>query len=181
MVFRDAPNGPEAVEFLKFLYRDDNYIRYLHTVPIHLLPITKSTYRNPRYADNPTIRKWRPWVNMQERYFKNDWIKPILVTEWGDMQRPYLLEVMGSGILVDMVFDAVKGSPRGGRGQSPAAGRGAPGPGRLPEEVSTAAAAAGAAAAPVFSRPAPARGSAGPAPCWRAPVGSASGSRRGCA
>jgi len=111
MVFKDAPNGAEAVEFLKFLYRDDNYIRYLHTVPVHLLPITKSTYRNPKYGDNATIRKWRPWVDMQERYFRQDWIKPILVTDWTDLGRPYLLEVMGSGIIVDMVLDSVKGMP----------------------------------------------------------------------
>ncbi len=111
MVFKDGRHPDEAVEFLKFFYRDDNYIRYLHTVPIHLLPITRSTYRNPKYADQPLIRKWRPWVDMQERYFRNDWIKPVLVTDWEDMKRPYLLEVMGSGILVDMVFDAVKGLP----------------------------------------------------------------------
>jgi hypothetical protein len=29
------------------------------------------------------------------------------------MKKPYLLEVMGSGILVDMVMDAVKGMPSG--------------------------------------------------------------------
>jgi hypothetical protein len=57
------------------------------------------------------IRKWRPWVDMQEKYFKNDWIKPVLVTDWEDMKKPYLLEVMGSGILVDMVLDSVKGVP----------------------------------------------------------------------
>lgn len=111
MVFKDAKGANEAVDFLKFFFKDDNYIRYLHTVPIHLLPITKSTYRNPRYADNATIKKWRPWVDMQEKYFKNDWIKPVLVTDWNDMSKPYLLEVMGSGILVDMVLDAVKGMP----------------------------------------------------------------------
>jgi len=73
-------------------------------------PLWASTgTKNPKYADNPTIRKWRPWVDMQEKYFRNDWIKPILVTEWDDLQKPYLLEVMGSGILVDMVMDAVKG------------------------------------------------------------------------
>ena len=48
---------------------------------------------------------------MQEAYFRADRIKPILVTDWSDMQRPYLLEVMGSGILVDMVLDSVKGVP----------------------------------------------------------------------
>jgi len=111
MVFKDAKGGNEAVEFLKFFYKDDNYIRYLHTVPIHMLPILKSTYRNPKYQDHPTIRKWKPWVDMQEKFFRNDWIKPVLVTDWSDMQKPYLLEVMGSGILVDMVFDAVKGMP----------------------------------------------------------------------
>lgn len=110
MVFKDARAAQEAVEFLKFFFQDDNYIPYLHTVPIHLLPIKKSTYRNPRYADHPTIRKWRSWVEMQERYFRNDWVKPILTTEWEDLRRPYLLEVMGSGILVDMVFDVIRGA-----------------------------------------------------------------------
>ena len=111
MIFKDAKGAAEAVDFLKFLYRDDNYIRYLHSVPIHLLPMTKSTYRNPKYADNATIRKWKSWVDMQEAYFRADRIKPILVIDWDDMRKPYLLEVMGSGILVDMVLDSVKGMP----------------------------------------------------------------------
>ena len=111
MVFKDAKGGNEAVDFLKFFFKDENYIPYLHSVPIHLLSIKKSTARSPKYADNALIRKWRPWVDMQEKYFKNDWIKPVLVTDWDDMKKPYLLEVMGSGILVDMVFDAVKGVP----------------------------------------------------------------------
>lgn len=111
MVFRDARSASEAVEFLKFFYQDDNYIPYLHSVPIHLLPIKKSTYKDPRYWNNKTIEKWRPWVDMQERYFRGDWIKPILVTDWDDMRKPYLLEILSSGILVDMVMDAVKGTP----------------------------------------------------------------------
>ena len=111
MVFKDAKGAGEAVDFLKFFFKDENYVPYLHSVPIHLLSIKKSTARNPRYADNPTIRKWRSWVDMQEKYFRNDWIKPVLVTDWDDMKKPYLLEVMGSGILVDMVLDSVKGVP----------------------------------------------------------------------
>ena len=57
------------------------------------------------------IQKWRPWVDMQEKYFRNDWVKPVLVTDWYDIRSPYLLDVLSSGILVDMVFDAVKGMP----------------------------------------------------------------------
>ena len=111
MVFKQAKYANEAVEFLKFFYKDENYIPYLHSVPIHLLPMLKSTYRNPRYSDNPTIRKWRPWVDMQEAYFRNDRIKPILVIDWEDMRKPYLMDVMGTGVLVDMVLDSVKGMP----------------------------------------------------------------------
>jgi multiple sugar transport system substrate-binding protein len=111
MVFKQAKYANEAVDFLKFFYREENYVRYLHTVPIHLLPMLKSTYRSARYADNPSIKKWRPWVDMQEAYFKADRVRPVLVMEWEDMKKPYLLEVMGSGILVDMVLDAVKGMP----------------------------------------------------------------------
>ncbi len=111
MIFKDAKGGAEAVDFLKFFFKDENYIPYLHSVPIHLLSIKKSTTKNPKYADNAMIGKWRPWVDMQEKYFRNDWIKPVLVTDWDDMNKPYLLEVMGSGILVDMVFDSVKGMP----------------------------------------------------------------------
>src|SRR5206468_908119 len=111
MVFKDAQGANEAVDFLKFFFKDENYIPYLHSVPIHLLSIKKSTSRNPKYADNAMIGKWRSWIDMQEKYFKNDWIKPVLVTDWDDMRKPYLLEVMGSGILVDMVLDAVKGMP----------------------------------------------------------------------
>jgi ABC-type glycerol-3-phosphate transport system substrate-binding protein len=111
MVFKQAKHAEEAVEFLKFFYKDDHYIRYLHSVPIHLLPMTRSTYRSPKYADNATIKKWRSWVDMQEAYFKADRVRPVLVTDWDDMKKPYLLEVMGSGILVDMVLDAVKGTP----------------------------------------------------------------------
>jgi len=111
MVFRDARGANEAVEFLKFFFRDENYIPYLHSVPIHLLPIKKSTYQNGKYWDQPMMQKWRPWVDMQEKYFRNDWVKPILVTDWDDMRSPYLLDVLSSGILVDMVFDAVKGMP----------------------------------------------------------------------
>ncbi|HEV8309981.1 MAG TPA: sugar ABC transporter substrate-binding protein [Methylomirabilota bacterium] len=111
MVFKQAKHPEEAVEFLKFFYKDDNYIRYLHTVPIHLLPMIKSTYRNPRYTDSAAIKKWRSWVDMQETYFKADRTRPVLVMEWDDMRKPYLLEVMGSGILVDMVLDSVKGMP----------------------------------------------------------------------
>jgi multiple sugar transport system substrate-binding protein len=110
MVFKEAKHAAEAVEFLKFFYKDESYVRYLHTVPIHLLPVLESTRRSPRYLENVSIKKWRPWVDLQAAYLKADRVRPGLVNEWDDLRRPRLLEVMGSGILADMVLDAVKGT-----------------------------------------------------------------------
>jgi multiple sugar transport system substrate-binding protein len=111
MIFKHARNPEAAVEFLKFFYREENYIPYLHSVPIHLLPVTRSTYKHPRYLEHPTIRKWRPWVDMQEAYFLTDRARPALVVDWADLRRPYLLDVLESGIVADMVYEAVKGVP----------------------------------------------------------------------
>ena len=87
-----------------------SYVRYLHTVPVHLLPILESTRRSPRYLENASIRKWRPWVDLQTAYLKADRARPGLVNEWEDLRKPRLLEVMGSGILADMVLDVAKGT-----------------------------------------------------------------------
>ena len=78
--------------------------------PIHLLPIKKSTYQNPTYWDNETISRWRPWVDMQESISTTTGSTRAR-HRLGRHAKPYLLEVMGSGILVDMAIDAVKGMP----------------------------------------------------------------------
>ena len=109
MVFRQARNPELAAAFLKFFYREDNYIRYLHSVPVHLLPTTRSTYRNPRYLEHPTIKKWRSWIDMQEAYFLTDRTRPTLAIEWSDTRVAPLAELLDSGIIADMVHDAVKG------------------------------------------------------------------------
>ena len=111
MVFKNAKHPNEAVEFLKFFFKEDNYIRYLHSVPIHLLPTLKSVRRNPAYQANDMIRRWKEWQDMQYRYFENDQAKPTLIIEWSDLRLPFGLEILGSGIIPDMVTDTVRGMP----------------------------------------------------------------------
>jgi multiple sugar transport system substrate-binding protein len=111
MVFKNAKHPNEAVEFLKFFFKEDNYIRYLHSVPIHLLPTLKSVRRNPAYQANDMIRRWKEWQDMQYRYFEADQAKPTLIIEWSDLRLPFGLEILGSGIIPDMVTDAVRGMP----------------------------------------------------------------------
>ena len=105
MLFKAAKNQKEAVEFLKFFYQDDNYLEYIRTVPIHFFPITKSIRQSAAYKETPMIQRWQGWLDVQQEYLDKDWGKPTLIVDWSDMSRPYLMEVLGSGILRDMVID----------------------------------------------------------------------------
>jgi len=111
MVFKNAKHPNEAAEFLKFFFKEDNYIKYLHSVPIHLLPTLKSVRRNPAYQANDMVRRWKEWQDMQYRYFEADQAKPTLIIEWSDLRLPFGLEILGSGIIPDMVTDTVRGMP----------------------------------------------------------------------
>jgi multiple sugar transport system substrate-binding protein len=105
MLFKDAKHQKEAIEFLKFFYQDANYLEYIRTVPIHFFPITKSLRQSGDYKNTEMIQRWKGWLDAQEQYLEKDWGKPTLIVDWSDMSRPYLMEVLGSGILRDMVID----------------------------------------------------------------------------
>ncbi len=111
MIFKNAKYPEEAAKFLKFFFKEENYIKYLHTVPIHLLPTLKSVRKNPAYQANEMVRKWKEWQDMQYFYFEKDLAKPTLVIDWNDLRLPFGLEILGSGIVPDMVTDAVRGMP----------------------------------------------------------------------
>jgi multiple sugar transport system substrate-binding protein len=109
MLFKGSKHPEEAIEFLKFFYQDDNYLEYIQTVPIHFFPVTKSLRRNKAYLETPMIKRWKGWLDVQEHYLENDLVKPTLVIDWKDMaNKPYLMEILGSGILKDMVMEVTK-------------------------------------------------------------------------
>ncbi len=108
MVFKDADGAKEEIEFLKFFMRPENYRRYIQSVPIHFFPITRSMQSDPQYLATPDFAKWKFWVDAQRNVIANYEPKPLLITHWDDLQLPYLQEIAGSGILIDMVTDVVK-------------------------------------------------------------------------
>ncbi|MDJ0951118.1 MAG: sugar ABC transporter substrate-binding protein [Alphaproteobacteria bacterium] len=106
MLFKDAKNPEEAKAFLKFFYQDKNYLEYIQSVPIHFFPITKSLRRSDAYAATPMIQRWSGWLAAQEHYLDNDLVKPTMVVEWDDLNtKPYLMQILGSGVLRDMVME----------------------------------------------------------------------------
>lgn len=106
MLFKGSENPEEAKAFLKFFYKDENYLEYIRSVPIHFFPITKSLRRSADYQATPMIKRWAGWLQAQEYYLDNDLVKPTMVVEWDDLNtKPYLMKVLGSGILRDMVLE----------------------------------------------------------------------------
>jgi multiple sugar transport system substrate-binding protein len=111
MIFKNAKYPEEAATFLKFFFKEDQYIKYLHSVPVHLLPTLKSVRNSPAYQANEMYQRWKEWVDMDYYYLERDLAKPTLIVEWDDLRLPFLLEIFGSNILPDMVTDAVRGMP----------------------------------------------------------------------
>ena len=112
MIFKEARHPEEAAEFLKFFYRDENYLKYILSMPIHFFPITKSLRNHPKYLANPVIKKWHEWLMVQQTYFENNLARPLLVTHWEDLRKPFLLEVLTSHIIPELVLEVtVQGKP----------------------------------------------------------------------
>jgi len=109
MIFKNAKYPEEAAEFIKFFFKEEEYIKYLHTVPIHLLPTLKSVQKSKAYQANEMYQRWKEWVEMDYYYFEKDLARPTLIIDWDDLKLPFGLEILGSGIVVDMVTDAVRG------------------------------------------------------------------------
>jgi multiple sugar transport system substrate-binding protein len=108
MLFKQSAHPAEAKEFLKFFYRDENYLEYVSASPIHLLPITNSLRNSEKYQSIEMLKRWKSWIDMQQSYLDKDQVKPALVTDWSDLtEKTYLLDVLNSGILRDMVMDVV--------------------------------------------------------------------------
>ncbi|RJX30124.1 MAG: sugar ABC transporter substrate-binding protein [Desulfarculus sp.] len=109
MLFKGSKHPKEAIEFLKFFYKDPEYLEYIQSVPIHFFPITKSLRKNPAYLNTPMVKRWKGWLDVQQYYLEKDLAKPTLIIEWSDMNnKPYLMEILGSGILKDMVMEVTK-------------------------------------------------------------------------
>lgn len=109
IVFKDAPHAEIAVEFLKFFFERDNYLKYVHSVPTHLLPIRKSIAEDPEYLAHKAFEEWDYWVDAQLKIIGEDDPRPLLMTQWDDLKLPFTAEIAGSGILADMVTDVVQG------------------------------------------------------------------------
>ena len=109
MIFKNAKHPEEAAAFLKFFYKKENYLKYIKSVPVHFFPITKSMRQNPEYQAIADFKQWKFWIDAQHQVIEKNDPRPVMITQWADLDLPFIAEIAGSTILVDMVTDAVKG------------------------------------------------------------------------
>lgn len=53
---KGAKNIDGAKEFIKFLMKDDNYIPFLHSAPLHMIPTRQQTIDSTKFKDDPFIK-----------------------------------------------------------------------------------------------------------------------------
>lgn len=109
MIFKGSKYPDEAAAFLKFFYKPENYLKYIKSVPVHFFPITKSLRTNPDYLAIADVKRWKFWTDAQHQVIENNEPKPVMITQWDDLNLPFIAEIAGSTILIDMVTDVVKG------------------------------------------------------------------------
>ena len=87
--------------------------RIYQVAPIHFFPITKSLRNSSAYGDIPMVKGWASRRQVQQEDLEKDQESPALIVDWEDLtSKPYLLQILGSGVLRDMVLDvAVEGKP----------------------------------------------------------------------
>jgi len=114
-VFTQSKYPNESFEFLKLFYKREHYMKYCHSVPIHLSPIFKSMLNDPEYLSNARIKKWRSWHDFMMKGLAENRFLPIGFSRPEDNQLPFLAELDGSGIVADMVVEVMVGSkdPKG--------------------------------------------------------------------
>ena len=105
VIFKSSKVKKEAKDFLKFFYKKDNYIDFCSQVPIHLNPIFKSMAYGDTYQNLPFVKKWHKWEDLSLKMISSERVKPILLVEDNDKKLPFLMELQGSRIITDMIFD----------------------------------------------------------------------------
>jgi multiple sugar transport system substrate-binding protein len=108
-VFTQSKYPAEAFEFLRLFFKKDHYLKYCHSVPIHLSPIFKSMLGDPEYLSNARIQKWKSWHDVLITGLAQNRFLPIGFTRPEDNTVPFLAELDGSGIVADMVVEVMVG------------------------------------------------------------------------
>lgn len=108
VIYKGSAYAEEAAEFLKTtLYKHENVRDFCLSVPIHLLPPVKGVTDDPIYKNNPVIKKWKNWDDVQWKTLETKNGQPLFMTRDQDKKVAFGTDLANSGILGEMVTAVV--------------------------------------------------------------------------
>src|SRR6202030_1696596 len=95
LIFKAAKHKAEAKLFLKYLMKNENYVRYVLTDPSSYGPVTKTVKEDPAYKNSPQVKAVQNVIDAFESELPNAWV-------YG-MPNPHAGEIEGLNILAEVV------------------------------------------------------------------------------
>lgn len=108
VAFKDASEPEGAQKFLEYFYQPENYIKWIGSVPTQLLPVRPSFFDDADYNALPEMANWRYWIDLQREVFDEGRTYPLMITNAGNLELPYVSDLYGSSILLDLVISVVE-------------------------------------------------------------------------
>ena len=103
-VIPSAAAHPGLAEvFLEFFYREENYLEYTTSVPIHLTPIFRDLAENSAYSRNSHVQKWQAYHEELLKRLDAGTVRPIFMSSGNDRLRPALFRLEGTHVVPEMI------------------------------------------------------------------------------
>ena len=83
-------------------------MKWVGSVPTQLLPVRPSFFDDAEYSALPEMENWRYWIDLQREVFEDGRAYPLMITDAKDLELPYVSELYGSSILMDLVMAVVE-------------------------------------------------------------------------
>jgi multiple sugar transport system substrate-binding protein len=108
VIYTNSAHPEVAAEFLKeVVFTRENIRDFCLTVPVHLNPPITGVEDDPLYKDNPIVKKWGSWIEVQNKNLADKAARPLFILEESDKKVPWLTDIANAGIMGEMVTAVV--------------------------------------------------------------------------
>lgn len=94
-------------QYLRLLFRHDNYLKLVRSVPIQLLPIFTSL--SEEYGRDPSVQEWHLWYDQALTMIRERRANPYFVTRPEELAIPYLYNLYSDQVITGMVLSVLTG------------------------------------------------------------------------
>jgi multiple sugar transport system substrate-binding protein len=104
VIYTNSAHPEVAAEFLKeVVFTRENIRDFCLTVPVHLNPPINGVEDDPVYKENPIVKKWGGWIDVQYKNLADKAARPLFILEESDKKVPWLTDIANAGIMGEMV------------------------------------------------------------------------------